>query len=83
MNQKQTLKASDIVEHLGKVYRPRNKEIKSIDLDIQSERTGLKVCYENNADLAFILINPKPKQPDLATVGRLVDQIFKINRGVV
>ena len=69
----------------GQNYTPRKtSHVLDVILDIQKERTGVKVHYEDGKiEPAFILLNPKPNTPDYGLCSLIVDQVFKIDRATV
>lgn len=69
----------------GQNYTPRKQSrVFDVILDIQKERTGVKVHYEDGKiEPAFILLNPKPSAPDYSLCSLIVDHVFRIDRETV
>lgn len=71
---KRTLKA------YGQLYTVREEKVIDVEIDVQQERTSVKINYIDKREPALILLNPKPCVPDYSLLSHIVNEVFRIDR---
>lgn len=79
MNQHITIEGRTLHHKHGK-YTVRKQKVVDIEIDVQQERTGVKINYSDRIDPAFIFHNPTPCAPDYALLSEVVEAVYHIDR---